>query len=278
MSERFEDGILRRYLLGESPEAEQEAVEAAYLREPELFAQLQALEDELLDELVAGRLGPAQARVLERRLALHPDGPQRLRLARLLAARRARPAFRTPTWILAAALLLCAGLAAVLALRTRTLERELRETRAERLESQALGQALQEDLQRERRAPEALVEHAETRGPGAVLRLALAAGLTRGAHGAAELRLPPETGALQLWLALDDEPRPAYVAALQTPEGRTLWRQTGLLARRVQGRESVVFQVPAERLAPGDYVVLLQGSSAGGAPEAVGEYVFRVRR
>ena len=296
--DRFDQKALRAYLLGELEDADQESVESAYLRQPELCAELLALEDELIDDLVAARLAPSQAAALERRLRLAPDGDARLSLAQALAARGnsvlpVRPSAPAPvvsspwapTWMLAAALLLCAGLSTYFGLRARTLEHELREARAERerlnhqgAELQSRAQALSEELERERRTSEALEEQARVRQPGAVVRLLLAAGLTRDGHAQAEVKLPPAASALHLLLALDDEPLERYSARLQTPEGRNVWRQNELAPRSAGGQRVVVFHVPTEHLAPGDYVVLLEGGSASGPSEAAGEYAFRIKR
>lgn len=61
MSEEVnDDGRLRKYLLGELPEAEQQALEERLMTEAELFDLLQVAEDELVDDHLSGALSASE--------------------------------------------------------------------------------------------------------------------------------------------------------------------------------------------------------------------------
>lgn len=76
---RDQDELLRRYLLGELAEEEENLFEARLLQDDELFEGMEAMEADLLDEYAHGRLSPEESARIERRLASSPQG--RLRLA-----------------------------------------------------------------------------------------------------------------------------------------------------------------------------------------------------
>jgi hypothetical protein len=64
---------------------------------------------------------------------------------------------------------------------------------------------------------------------------------------------------------------------LATPEGRKVWERDRLKGKRENTGSLVVVMLPARRLTSRDYVLSLKGA-AGGEPEDVGKYSFRVVR
>src|SRR2546423_10847228 len=69
------------YLLGELPEHEQEAFEARYFSDDALFAQLLAIEDELLDRYARGEVTLAEGARFERHFLNSATRRKRLRVA-----------------------------------------------------------------------------------------------------------------------------------------------------------------------------------------------------
>jgi len=117
----FADPVLRRYLLGELGDTERDAVEDAIFADDATFARLEAIEDELLDEIARGELvAPTFAASRRERLAaaraLAPLADRRLAARR--APRRARWA---PILAAAAMLVVAAGLSVTLLGHTRAI-------------------------------------------------------------------------------------------------------------------------------------------------------------
>ena len=123
---------LRRFLLGDLPEGEREAIERQCLAEQSLiFEQLVAIEDELRFDYLLGRLSPADHGRFEGKYLSTPEGRERLAFAQalLLAADAApvtephRPKTPWTRHAIAAALgVAVLGLGAVVTMQSRTLE------------------------------------------------------------------------------------------------------------------------------------------------------------
>jgi hypothetical protein len=79
----LEDGLLRRYLLGELPEEEAEELERRF-GDNEFFELAEAVEADLLAAAARGELAPAERKLILERLASSPQGRERLALARAL--------------------------------------------------------------------------------------------------------------------------------------------------------------------------------------------------
>lgn len=101
---------LRRYLLGQLPDGERDAVEDRYFTSAEALAQLEAVEAELMDAYVDGSLSPHERAQWDAYLAAHPNSRERVEFATALHHRfLRRPAvwkLLAPWVAIAAALLL----------------------------------------------------------------------------------------------------------------------------------------------------------------------------
>ncbi len=87
------------------------------------------------------------------------------------------------------------------------------------------------------------------------------------------LRLPPAPGRFVLALEIDPPHHPAYRAVLRDAGGRELWRGADL---RLNEMETLSLSLPASLLAPGDYVLAVEGVPPAGAAPAETRFVFRV--
>ena len=74
--------MIRRYLLGELPEAERAALEEKYFTDQVVFEQVVQTENELVDSYVRGRLAPRERAQFERHYLAHPDRRERMRFAK----------------------------------------------------------------------------------------------------------------------------------------------------------------------------------------------------
>lgn len=72
---------IRRYLLGQLPDSEQQKVEERLLSEDDLFEELEVTEDELIEEYVTGQLSKEERQWLEQNLLASPEGKRKHRFA-----------------------------------------------------------------------------------------------------------------------------------------------------------------------------------------------------
>ena len=284
MRPHLDDAGIRRYLLGLLPQAEAKALEEEYFARPDVLERIRGVEDDLLDDYAAGRLGPDEKRAFESRYLGSPRLRDRVLAARAL--RLAAGAGGVPTVRVAVApprqwahhLAIAAGLiVGVLAFWLWT----------PRPPEVTTATAPTTSVARPEAPPP---EPASTPSPAAVPRpsvpqraptasrvvLALSPVRLRGEGAPAEVRIPPGTGTVVLELEGDPVSLPSTDHSLDvvvtTVEGRRVWRGH---ARRITERDRpallVSAAVPADRLPVGDYLVTL--SSAG---EIVHRYFFRI--
>ena len=117
-----DEAVIRQYLLGETPENEAQALERAYFAKEEALDEVGAVEADLLEDYLAGRLpGPARAR-FEAHYLRTPEHRARLAMAQALRAEARTTVHRSRKVLYffplaAAAILVLAVLAVVWALR-----------------------------------------------------------------------------------------------------------------------------------------------------------------
>src|SRR5262249_6334133 len=81
------DDTLLRYLFGELPEGERAALEAEYFGDPQTFARLEQVENDLIDDYARGRLAAGTRARFERTYLSDPNRRARLKFAETLAVR-----------------------------------------------------------------------------------------------------------------------------------------------------------------------------------------------
>src|SRR5262249_52365161 len=79
-----QDERMARYLLGDLPEAEAEAVEQEYFADPEKLESVWAAENDLVDRYVRGRLARAERELFERNYLRSQKHRERVVVARSL--------------------------------------------------------------------------------------------------------------------------------------------------------------------------------------------------
>src|SRR5215470_3409655 len=128
-SERMDELLLVKYLLGDLSQEEQAQIEDRAFADPDYLVVLQAVEVDLIDAYVNGELSAAERRRFERQFLVSPERRKKVAFARDLArvAAEAKAAEAVPAWRVSAwqsflralrgwhpALQFAAGLAAVI--------------------------------------------------------------------------------------------------------------------------------------------------------------------
>jgi len=286
-----QDGLMIRYLLGLATEDEQTSLEEQFFADDELYAQLEAIEDELRYEYAQGGLSSKERAAFAARFLKTPEDLKKVELAKAVldtafaAQKSGAPArVESKSWFAVFAGMLTpqrlsyasGGLALVVlsvgswfAIQTIQLRNEVGALQAERkqlaAESEkkiASAQAAQDQLRQE-------LERArsEKASPG-FLSFALLPGLTRDAEGPKRLVVPAGSANVVFQLASKAQGAVAsFRAELENLDGETLWSQNAATA-------SVT--IPARLLTPGDYLIALKAIRANGVQEDAGEFHFTV--
>jgi anti-sigma factor RsiW len=271
---------LRRYLLGELPEDEQVALEERYFTADDVFAELLAEEDDLVDAYLSGALPGAVRDRFERVFLSTAAGQRRLRLARdLRHDRRIAPERRTEhpsrkLWpvAVAAAVVMMAGGGAWLALGRSSGPGPAQTVRAPTRPATARPQEVN-PTPRGPVSPEASPRAAF--GP-TVFSMTLTTGLAREAGTANTFAIPSGTTTVRFLLPLARDDYRRYRVSVQTAEGAETTALGGLTAQPLGSGRVLEVHLPRTLLEPRTYVMVVSGEDRGGRTEPVGEYVFRV--
>ncbi len=295
-----QENLLRRYLLGNLPESEQETIETQYFSDAGWLEEVWAVENRLVDDYVRDRLARAERGQFEQYYLDSPLHRERVALARMLlrAADAAsdpvapelssraqfRALWRMPqlAWGLSfATLLLLAGGAWLMVERTReraqfvAVQSEQRERvlAAELAATRAQNERLAAVLAARQTTPSpspSPTPSPVTQPP--VLVFALTASLLRGNAAPQLLTIPRQARQVKLQMRLEARDYAFYQIQVRTVEGATVWRSQTVKPHA--GR--VAIAVPAAKLSAGDYILTLSGVSTAPAVAEVNRYFFRV--
>jgi hypothetical protein len=89
------------------------------------------------------------------------------------------------------------------------------------------------------------------------------------------LLIPPGTERARIRLRLSDNDYSTYAVLVQSASGKQIFRSDGLRSRTKTGATLSVI-IPANRLASGDYILTLKGTTPSGEVEDVSKSLFRV--
>ena len=312
---RLDEAELRQYLLGTLDRAGQEWIEQQYLGDHRAFERLRLIEDELTDAYVRDELPDAERVLFERQYLAGEYGREKVEAARVLmqcfaelpnpagipppvgdrvlarfshAFRRwLGPLRRVPVPVTAvAAFALVAGLTGTVVL----LNEQLRTARVERADAARREQALREvavqererqqqltaELEQERASRLAAQRSLEAMQPGSIAAVVLAPGLLRDAVAPPRVVKRANTRQLVLQLQLPGPGYDGYRAILRRVSGGEAWRQELSPPVPADSADLLTVSIPAARVAPGDYLLALQGRGGNGAFEDVSSYFFQV--
>lgn len=319
--------LIARYLLGELPEEQQVEIEDRAFQDKDYLATITAVENDLIDEYVRHELSETDRRKFENRFLASAERRKRVDFARALAsvpseATVAEKPTRAPavSWrdsldafiqalnpfgklgFAAIMLLIVAGGAWLLthALRLRS---EVTRLQAENQSRQTERQALEQQIEAERKRNEELAarlnqekqqreqsdessrqlsETGDTTIPAprpVIASLTLLPGISRGGGEKPTLALPQNARLVRLQIGIDaEETYKTFAAELRTTAGRQIWSRENLTAGSRRAARSISLTIPATALKPGEYEVKLSGIKEGGGTEDIGFYYFNVKK
>jgi hypothetical protein len=271
--------VIRKYMLGELTELEQQRYEEKLLAEDEMFRRAEELaevvQDELVEDYLAGELSTDQRRAFER-CQLSSSRIQEMRLVQETLLARARRNSHQTTWTerlerwwravpfpapalaLGLVLLLMGGSSLVTYWAVRTQSRPL-----------AVSGPIAEPPRRE-----ADVQPAQ-QSPG-IVSFVLLPGLQRSSGGANRVSVPAGLSILELKLDVGLDEYKSYQAALFNSSGDLIVEQHRLPAVHAGDKVYVVIQLPRLILREDDYQVTLRGLSENRKVDLIDRYSFRL--
>jgi hypothetical protein len=312
METDIQENLIRRYLLGDLPEAEQLALEQSFFADDEMFEQLWAAENQLLDSYARNLLAPAQRDLFEKNYLASPVHRERLAFARTLvqaADSPPRPAAfdnrqavvsrtgfsrwfggRFMQWSVAVATLfiVVAGLW-LLAERGR-LRDQMNQLQEAKAEEEQRAAELENRIAEERKRQEELASELERlrrdQGKGekptpappdsspqrSVVSLLLSPMILRSVGETAQLKITAATTEVRLQLKIQESSARNFRVSLRTVEGAQVWNAS---ASR-KGAAMLNVPVPAAKLSTRDYILTLSANDAANQPQEIGRYFFRV--
>lgn len=277
-----EEFLLRRYLLGELAEGEQESVEERFITDRDFKERVLVIEDELVEDYLSSELSEAEEALFVRHFLSTPEQRRRLRIAdtlkKHLAAKppahftepggeprtpgvkesevRPRPFWRNPSVLVPALLSLLFAIVLGLVWLAQTQQRR-------------------EELVDLRRELERLNQQPQPDGSRWVFLTPLN---VRGDREANVLQSPVSGTVVQLWLMLVKDEYQSYQVIFLKDGDANQFPVSGLRAETTSSGRAIPLRIPAERLPPGTYLLKLNGITEGERIEEVGEYNFRVSR
>lgn len=305
-SERVDEILLAKYLLGNLTDDEQVRVEDRAFADPDYLGALESAEADLIDAYVRGELGESDRRGFERRFLISASRRTKLEFARAFAKvaaeskpaesaagrqrsgletlvsafRRWNPAFQ---FAVAFATLICVAGASWLIVENKAMHSRVAVLEAQRRNLEIREQGLRRQLSEEQsRAGSLTAELLQRPSPNAthvptLASLILLPGLSRADTRVEQLVLSPSVQLARIEIQLearDDYPR--FRAELRTRGGEELLERSNLTKHRTADSYSVILDVPASVLAAGDYELALKGVLNDQSVQDVGYYYFSV--
>lgn len=253
---------LRRYLLGELGEEEQDRVEVELLSDGRTIVELEEAEDSLIEDYLAGALPPVERTRFEQYFLASPEHARSLEAARWLRARFADAREAAVVRRGHVGFMLAVAAAVLVAVGGLWLSQKPRTV--------ARGEATPTSAPPRPAATEAapVVRMATlTLSPGRVMS-------TRASP--ARIRIERETTHLRLELLVEDPRLDRARLSIADPQGRNLWQAGSLRPRSVPGGAVLTVDIPIEQLpAAPSYVATITPEPAG---TARGTYYFELQR
>ncbi|MCI0388291.1 MAG: hypothetical protein MOB07_05945 [Acidobacteria bacterium] len=313
---KVKDEEIVRYLLGGMSDAEQVALEEAFVSDPQTFTLVADVENDLIDDYVRSRLEPGQRELFERNFLSSPGQRQRVEIARALLpgldrtetarenhsaiienpARRQRffsfsfipqLAFRLAAAV--AILLVAIGWAWLLLENTR-LRQELGAAQEEAARREReLGQQVADERQqntrlvdeiaqlRNRSAPQ-ITPSALPAAPAFVTLLLAGALRDPGAGDIPQLTVPPNAEQVRLVLKMEDSGYPGYRAEVQSASGSGILTQDNLKPNISRSVATFTVNVPSDKLTAGVYTLTLSGVRKNGEADILSRSSFRIEK
>ncbi len=260
-------------------------VEQSYMSDSAECERVEALEDEVVEDYLDGRLTPAEKLAFETHFLNGPGRREKLAFARSLRKQILSPAqamaveaassrwpawsvpavrFRWMQWAAAASVALVIVAVGSLWVQNRNAPPAIPpDKQAATTEKPMLPE----------KSPQSPVLHSPE--IPAVVHVALSPGLTRSTGRSLRVSIPPGADIVEFKLELFTRDQKPLRAVLRRAEGEELLFQENL---RPTSRGQLSFLVPAALLRPGDYQISLSTRSTDGTYEPTGSYYFRLVR
>ena len=286
----IKDERIIRYLLGELNDREQTELEDACFSDDAFFEHVSAVETELIDAYVREELPPGARERFEKRCMNSPRQVERIEFARRLlreqrmtaAGKVKRSGWRHTHWVppkLRRPILAIPLAVITLVIAVSVAWWVYRPDEGESLHARQgnVGPAPGQNIPAIQKSAESPSIPATPVPEIVTVALSLMPGLTRSAEEGAELVVPSAAAGIEITVGYEGEDSAAYRVVIRTPEGREVWRVSGLKPVQPGGRK-VMTTVAADRLPPGDYVLTLAAAVSSGEFEDVADYAFRIMK
>jgi hypothetical protein len=284
---RVEQTLIRKYLLGDLDEREQENLEQHLLTDEEFIEEVSITQTELVDEYVSDSLSVAERQSFEKHFLSTPRRFQKLQIARALDRHledRARqvsalpiraphvpillrpPRVKIVLAVGAVIALLIGGYVVSEVIKHRSSNNKVTEEQKQRV-------ILKTEL--------ANLNHPTTNSaqPGlAVIPLNLKPILVREAGENRSVAVPQSPSLIGLQLELPADTYQSYRASLQTNDDVELAIIDDLKATAQNDGKVVNLRLPTWLIGSGDYQIKLRGVLKSGQPEDIGRYPFQITR
>ena len=300
--------LLRRYFLGDLPREDRVRLEDRYLVDVELFEELLAAENDLIDAYVRGELTEDERQQFEVEYLKSPERRDRLDFARALSqlsaldeealAANRRSLWKKmwatlsnrqeiPQWALATAVVMVVASGSWLLVQNRGLQVGLQQALSGQAALRRQEEALRQRIAKFEENPRGQVQEnqqgsevAKLEPPmGLEMTLRLTPGIARSAGMQVKtLVLPTPISQVRLQLMLDRDQYKTYEAVLLTAEQKEVFRGRTLRSHSIGGSTVVAWRIPENVMHEGDYIVQLKGQLATGGLEDLAPYSFRVLR
>jgi hypothetical protein len=283
---QLDASLLRGYLLGSASDEEADHIEEQYFARPEVLDQLTAVENDLIDEYVAGQLTPAEQELFDERYGDSPRRRLRVAVSRRLRAeaRDSRlpvaidshkpPSTVTNVWPLVVGVGVAA--AAIVAIAVNAwLVRPTLPTAPPTASTPATPPPIRSES--ERPSPSQPHVPPDTPSTPSVVALALSPLHVRTAAAPATLSIPP--GADRVVVRLQGETNDGDLsgtAVVRTVAGSEVWRGEAVFEDGQPPDARV--EIPALLLRVDDYVIELLGRDPAGREIERYSYFFSVRQ
>ncbi|MFL6351954.1 MAG: hypothetical protein ACJ74Z_08910 [Bryobacteraceae bacterium] len=304
---------LRRYMLGELTELEQQAYEGRLLSESEMFREVEELaevvQDEIVEDYVAGELSETQRRAFERHHLVCPKSNEMRLVQEALRSYPKRQVHRqalferlrfwlepalhaAPALAAALTLLLIAGgiwsirefgqLSRKLdqaSLRSSTLSSTVESLRRELDQERSHRHALSQELVAARSGVERVSQRQQSSAPRqneAILSFVLLPGLQRSSGAAARIMLSSGQNVLELKLDIGLDEYVSYQATVFNSANEMIVEQQHLSAVHVADRVYVLVHLARPILRDDYYMVTLRGVNRNGNAEMLDRFSFRL--
>ena len=276
----------RRYLLGELTEAEQSVLEETYFNDAQVFAEVAAEENALVDDYVRGRLAPETRHRFETVYLSRPERRARVEFAEALLTRAdASPAASSgdrsespranwlTAWLGPRPVLAMATLAAAIVIGI-ALWTALRSTR------QGPGQQQAKMANVSPSTPTAPPPEPTVAPALSIVTLALTVGpgqRSSSPSALTTLEIPANTDTVRLALTLRERDYGRYRVIVRAIGGAEIVRQGDLKPNLEPSSPTFTIDIAAAALPSGDYLLTLQGA-VGAEFDDLSQALFRVRR